>query len=162
LADSRRTPADTSRTGLARVSWTRELVQAHADDVVLAAALFKPNAAGSHELTTAAGFGQRQILKARGAYLGERIVIGATPLHVHARALFLGHRVSRAVACWPRAELCAVPICALGDTVEPVWPALLLLDRHRRALGELQVLRRDDDAWSLLTMLLRRSPSSTQ
>ena len=71
-------------------SWSRELVQARAEDVVLAAGLFKPNAPGSHEFTTSTGFGHRQILKARGAYLGERIVLGITPLHVHALAVFFG------------------------------------------------------------------------
>jgi len=161
VADSRHPPAYASHIGLTRALWMRELMQAHADDVVVAAALFKPNAAGLHELTTVDGFGQRQILKARGTYLGERIVIGVTPLHVHARALFLGHRISRAVACWPRAELRAVPIRALGDVVEPAWPALLLTDGHGRTLGELQVLQRDDEAWTLLAMLLQRSPSST-
>ena len=56
----------------AGTSWSRELVQARADDVVLAAALFKPNAAGSRELTLGAGFGQRQLLKA------GRVGVGTT------------------------------------------------------------------------------------
>jgi hypothetical protein len=149
------------RTAVHRVadaapSWQRELVQARADDVVLAASLFKPNAAGSYELTVGAGFGQRQLLKAKGAYLGERIVLGVTPLHVCAVSVLFGGRASRLVGRWPRTELRAEPVCPLGTPPEVLWPALLLTDRHRGCLAELQTLDHDDDAWRLLTLLLRR------
>jgi hypothetical protein len=137
-------------------SWQREVVQARAEDVVLAASLFKPNAVGSHELTVGAGFGQRQLLKARGAYLGERIVLGVTPLHVYALSLLFGGRVSRLVACWPRAELLAEPVCALCNAQDVLWPALLLTDRYHRCLAELQTLDHDDEAWRVLALLLRR------
>lgn len=137
-------------------SWSRELVQARADDVVLAAARFKPNAAGSRELTVGAGFGQRQLLKARGAYLGERIVVGVTPLHVYALSLVFGGRSSRLVARWPRAELRPEPVCALGNARDALWPAVLVMDRYRRCLAELQPLVHDDEAWRVLTLLLRR------
>jgi hypothetical protein len=153
-------PVDVRHVRPAGSSWSRELVQARAEDVVLAAALFKPNAAGSHEFTTSTGFGQRQILKARGAYLGERIVLGVTPLHVHALAVFLGHRASRAIACWPRVEVCIEPVAPNGNAVNPLWPALLVTNRYRKALAELQVLHSDDDAWHLFTLLLRPSSSS--
>jgi len=162
MADSRRASADPSTAHRDHPLWARELVQARADDVVLAAALFKPNAVGAHELTSVAGLGHRQMLKARGAYLGERIVLGVTALHVHAVAVFFGNRVGRSVGCWRRAELCAAPVGALGDTVEPVWPALLLTDRYRKCLAELQVLQRDDDAWHVLAMLLRRDDAFTR
>jgi hypothetical protein len=162
MADSRRASTDTSTPSRLHPLWARELVQPRADDVVLAAALFKPNAVGAHELTSVTGLGHRQLLKARGAYLGERIVLGVTALHVHAIALFLGNRIGRSVGCWPRAELCAAPVSALGDTVEPVWPALLLTDHCRRSLAELQVLRRGDDAWRVLAMLLRCDDAFTR
>jgi hypothetical protein len=97
------------------------------------------------------------MLKARGAYLGERIVLGITPLHVHALAVFLGYRVSRAVGCWPRVDLCGEPISPNGRPAELLWPALLLTNRYGKALAELQVLQHDEDAWHLLTLLLRRS-----
>ncbi len=160
MAESRRVSTDTSTATRDHPRWARELVQPRADDVVLAAALFKPNAVGSRELTSVAGLGHRQLLKARGAYLGERIVLGVTALHVHAVAVFLGNRVGRSAGCWPRAELCAAPVFALGDTVEPVWPALLLTDRYRKNVAELQVLQRDDDAWRVLALLLRSDDAS--
>lgn len=150
---------DTHRTPTSRISWPRELVQVRADDVVHAAALFKPNAAGSHELTPGAGFGHRQLLKASGAYLGERIALGATALHVHALALMFGGRASRSVACWPRDEVRAELVAARGAAIDNTWPALRLSDRQRRSLVELQALDCDDDAWELLTLLLRTNPS---
>jgi hypothetical protein len=147
------------RVGRAGVSSLRELVQARADDVVLAAALCKPNAAGLHEFSRSTGFGQRQMLKARGAYLGERIVLGVTPLHVHAVAVFLGSRISRAVACWPIVELHVEPISPNGRITALPWPAVLLTNRFGKALAELQVLQHDDDAWDLLALLLGRTTS---
>jgi hypothetical protein len=146
----------------ARTSLSRELVQAYADDVVLAAAVFKPNAAGSHELTLGAGFGHRQLLKARGAYLGEHIVLGVTALHVHALALFFGGRSSRAVACWRRVDVRSELVAPRGRDGEGLWAALLLTDCHRNNLVELQVLHSDDDAWQVMTLLLRRDPSSAR
>ena len=97
------------------------------------------------------------MLKARGAYLGERIVLGITPLHVHALTLFLGCRASRAVACWPRVDLRAEAISPNDTTTELPWPAVLLTNRFGKPLAELQVLQHDDDAWDLLTLLLRCS-----
>ena len=149
---------DAHRKPSSRVSWPRELVQVHANDVVLAAALFKPNAAGSHELTPGAGFGHRQLLKASGAYLGERIALGVTALHVHALSLMFGGRASRAVACWPRRDVRAELVTARG-AADDAWPALHLSDRQRRSVAELQSLDGDDDAWELLTLLLRSNPS---
>ena len=149
-----RATADRGHAVVTRTSWARALVQRRADDVVLAAAPFKPNAVGSCEFSSSAGFGQRQILKARGAYLGGRVLLGVTPLHVHALVLFLGHRAARAVACWPRTELEVAPIGALGNTVDLAWPALLLADRYGNVLAELQVMQRDDETWRVLALLL--------
>jgi len=149
------TPADAQPGWPSPGPLARQLVQRHADDVVLAAALCKPNAPGSHELASFAALGARQLLKARGAYLGARVALGVTALHVHALALCVGHRFVRVVGCWPRVEVYTTPICALGDTVDPVWPALLLTDARGKPHAELQVLERDDDAWELLVLLTR-------
>jgi len=141
------------------IPWPRELLQARAADVVLAAALCKPNALGSHELTSATGFGQRQILKARGVYLAERVVLGVTPLHVLALEPHFGHRAARSLGCWPRGSVRALPTDAVGDRAEPAWPAIILADDHWKLLAELQVIECDDDAWRLLAMLLQCVPS---
>lgn len=142
------------RIVVTRTSWARELVQRHADDVVLAATPFKPNAVGSSEFSSAEGFGQRQLLKASGAYLGGRVVLGVTPLHVHALVVAFGRCIARPIACWPRAELSASPIVALGDTGDLAWPALLISNRDGKVLAELQAIRRDDEAWRVLALLL--------
>jgi len=148
-------PAEADPIGPSFRSWVRELVQVHADDVVLAAALCKPNAPGSHELASFEALAQRQLLKARGAYLADTVALGVTPLHVHALGLFLGRRIVRAVGSWPRDELYATPVDALGDTRDPTWPALLLTDAYRRPHAELRLIERHDDAWDLLAMLTR-------
>ncbi len=129
------------------------LVQVYADDVVLAAGLCKPNAAGSHELGSFEALAQRQFLKARGAFLAETVALGVTPLHVHALGLFLGRRVVRTFGCWPCAELYATPVDVRGDSGDPAWPALLLTDSYGRPHAELRLLDRDDDAWELLVTL---------
>ena len=138
-------------------TWVRGLVQKRADDVVLAAALCKPNATGAHELASLEALGQRQLLKARGTYLAETVVLGITPLHVHALGLFLGRWFVRDVACWARAELCATRVAARGVPDDPDWPALLLMSNHRKPFAELQVMQRDDDARKLVALLLRPS-----
>jgi hypothetical protein len=132
----------------------RDRVQSHAVDVVYAAALFKPNAAGRNEFAGMAGFGHRQLLKARGAFLAERVLIGLTPLHIHALAVhFAGHAL-REVGCWRRGELFATAVPAVGDTALPPWPALLLTNRRGDEIAELQVAIRNDDAWTVLTQLV--------
>ena len=59
-------------------AWARELAQQHAEDVVIAASLFKPNAPGSSELSWS-GLKPRQMMKARGIYLGERTISSCRP-----------------------------------------------------------------------------------
>jgi len=126
------------------IPWPRELLQARAADVVF---------------TSATGFGQRQILKARGVYLAERVVLGVTPLHVLALEPHFGHRAARSLGCWPRGSVRALPTDAVGDRAEPAWPAIILADDHWKLLAELQVIECDDDAWRLLAMLLQCVPS---
>jgi hypothetical protein len=153
MSHSPRTQTDADRTWPTPSRWPRELVQRHADDVVLAAAICKPNAPGTHELGGFAALGQRQLLKARGAYLAERVALGVTPLNVHALALFLGRRVARVVGCWSREDLRATLVSPIGDTTDPIWPALLLTDAYGRRHAELQLLERTDDGWNLLALL---------
>jgi len=145
--------ADALYTQCDRSAW-RELVQSRAQDVVVAASLFKPNAAGSYEFTTAAGFGHRQILKADGSYFGERVILGITPLAMHALVVFFGGRVSRVVACWPRSEISAAVVPARGQASEASHTALLLRNRARNRKVELQALYDDEDTLVLIRLLL--------
>jgi hypothetical protein len=134
--------------------WAREAVQRHADDVVLTAALFKPNAPGSFDVSPA-GFGDRQLLKARGAYLGERILLGATPLDVYALVVFANGRIRHLVARWPRAGIVVSRVSAKRHRHEPrdpTWPALLITS-YGRTLAELQAIDRTDAAERLVDLL---------
>jgi hypothetical protein len=63
-------------------AWACALVQQQVDDVVLGAARCRPNAGGRFEFSSFRGFGERQLLKARGAYVGPDVVVGVTPLEV--------------------------------------------------------------------------------
>ena len=153
MSRSASTPADADPVEPPPGSWVQELVQAHADDVVLAAALCKPNAPGSHELGSFEALGRRQLLKARGVYLAETVALGITPLHVHALGLFLGRRIVREVGRWPRAEVYTTPVDAQGDTGDPLWPAFLLTDAYGKPHAELRLVERHDDSWELLAML---------
>jgi hypothetical protein len=151
--------ADALRAQRNHPSWLRELVQARAQDVVLAASLFKPNAAGSYELTTSAGFGQRQILKADGAYFGERVVLGVTPLDLHALLVFFGGRWSRTVACWPRSDIAVSPVPARGKATEASGAAVLLRNHALNRKVELQALHDDEDTQYLLRLLVACHPA---
>jgi hypothetical protein len=131
----------------------RDLAQRHADDVVYAAARFKPNAAGNHELSWG-GFGQRQLLKASGSYLAERVVLAITPLDVYAIELcFLG-RVQRVVRQWSRAAITVSAVAAHGRAADS-GSALRIENRRGRTLAEVQPLRQDAETTRLTELLLR-------
>jgi hypothetical protein len=140
-------------------AWACETVQRHADDVVLAAARCKPNAPGGFELSPS-GFGTRQLLKARGAYLGERVLLGLTPLHLYAVELLVGGRIRRVVARSARADL-AVEIVAANrsrrETGDQRRPALLISRRDGWPFAEVQVVEPDADSERLVALLLSGS-----
>lgn len=135
-------------------SVTREVVQRRAEDVVLAAALFKPNAPGNFDVSPA-GFGDRQLLKARGAYLGERVLLGVTPLDVYALVVFANGRIRHLVARWARDDIVVSRVPAKRHRREPrdpTWPALVV-SSYGRALAELQAVDRTVDAERLVDLL---------
>jgi hypothetical protein len=137
--------------------WTYEIVRRRSDDVVVAAAIFKPNAPGDFSLSLG-GFGDRQMLKACCAYLGERILLGVTPLHVHAIEVFGGARFSRTVARWPRDDVAVTAVPARrgrGSNEDPSWPAMLICRRSGRPLAELQAFRREPSAERVVDLLVR-------
>ena len=135
--------------------WARAVVQRHADDVVVAAARFKPNAAGRFDLSPA-GFGQRAILKSQGAYLAERLLVGVTPLHVHVVRLVFGGRLARPAERWERDEIDVVPVPSHGRELDPVGLALRVARRTGRPLAELQPLHRDRETERVVDLLLSR------
>jgi hypothetical protein len=134
-------------------AWAVEIAQQHADDVVLAAALFKPNAAGNCELSWS-GWKSRQIMKARGTYLGERVVLALTPIDVYAVELVFWGRVHRTIRRWARSDLFVSMVVTRGREPDPRWPALLIASRRGRLLAEVQALIRDNDAERVGGLLL--------
>jgi hypothetical protein len=137
-------------------TWACETVQRHADDVVLAAGMFKPNAPGRFCLSPS-GFGDRQLLTARGAVLGERLLLGVTPLDLYAIDLILGGRLGRLVARWSRDDLVVQMVAAKRgrrDAADPLWPALLISLRTGIPSAEVQVVERDSDSERLVALLL--------
>src|SRR5262245_11078472 len=131
----------------------RELAQRHADDVVYAAARFKPNAAGNHELSWG-GFGQRQILKAGGAYIAERVILAITPLEIYAIEVFLLARVQRVARRWSRAGISVSCVPARGRPMHSDWPALRIETATGRSLVEVQALHRDVETTRVINLLL--------
>ena len=135
-------------------AWARALVQQRVDGVVLGAARCRPNVCGRYELSSFRGFGERQLLKARGAYLGPDVVVGVTPLEVCVVELACFGRFRRRTSCWRRSdiEVRQVTPCGCADP-EVAWPAALVVDRRERELAELRVAHEDQDSWLLLALL---------
>jgi len=61
--------------------WACTPVQQQVDDVVLGAARRRANARGRFEFSSVRGFGERQLLKARGAYVAPDVVVAGVPTH---------------------------------------------------------------------------------
>jgi hypothetical protein len=133
--------------------WARELAQRHAEDVVLAAALFKPNAAGNWNLSWG-GFGQRQKLKAAGVYLAERVLLAVTPLDLYVVELLLQGQIHRTIRQWPRTDLRTAAVTAEGRTHNPRFPALLIANRTGRLLAEVQPVHLGPDTVEVLKLLI--------
>ena len=126
-----------------------DLAQSRCDDVVLAASTFKPNAAGRVELGGWRGFQDRQLLKGRGAYLGERVLVAVTTLEIVALALVpIGFGRNR--LAWKRSEVVARAVVARTNPTEIPLPAFVLGGRGRGRRIELAALTDDESTASVL------------
>jgi hypothetical protein len=133
-----------------------DLAQAHCDDVVLAASTFKPNAAGRAELTGWRAFSDRQLLKGRGAYLGERVLVAVTTVEVVAIAhtpISFGRRR----LAWKRQDLVARAVAPKTQGCEVPLPAFVLAGRGRTPHIELAALADDEPTASVLGHLFTAS-----
>jgi hypothetical protein len=128
-----------------------ELAQPRCVDVVVAAARFKPNAAGSFELASLRAVKDRQLLKADAAYLAERILIAVTPLHVFAFALGPISWARRNGIAWSRSELVVRSTPVKGDATTA--SAFLMTDRTGCPRLELASLSDDPDTMRVLDLL---------
>jgi hypothetical protein len=137
-----------------------DLAQAHCDDVVIAASTFKPNAAGRAELGGWRGIKDRQLLKGRSAYLGERVLLAVTTLEIVAIALgpigFGRHRLA-----WKRSDVLARAVRPKTNPAEIPLPAFLVGGRGRAARIELAALTDDESTASVLGHLFTANDYDT-
>ncbi len=127
----------------------REIAQARCDDVVLAAAAFGPNAMGRRELSSLRGMTQRQVLKSRGSFLADRVVLAVTPLEVVAIALGPLSSRFRETLRFEREDLV---IRGLVSNIGDHRPAFAIVGRGGAHL-ELAVLAHDDNTRAVLRLL---------
>jgi hypothetical protein len=148
-------PAPSGQTKLVEIAQTR------VPDVVLAAGLFKPNAGGRHELSLS-GFTQRQLLKGKGCYHGERLVVAVTPLDVVTFELGRWWGV-RAELRWSRSSMIVRRVATQGSSDDREWPAFRLSGAGGLPAVELVIRHRDENAAAVMQLLgLRSRPAGRQ
>jgi hypothetical protein len=131
-----------------------DVAQPRCDDVVIAAAAFGPNAAGRRELSTLRGMSQRQMLKSRGAYLADRVLLAVTPLEVIAMALGPVSSRFREVLRWRRDAMLVRAIESNVGAGRACRPAFLIAGLGAPRL-ELAPLGGDENTNSVLRLLFR-------
>jgi hypothetical protein len=107
------------------------VAQRWCDDEVLAAAYVKPNAPGRFELDGLEAISSRQLLKGRGVYFCERVLLAVTSVEVVAIAADLWSILFARRMVWRRSELAAVTVGS-RDGARPGAPGLLLTRRNAR------------------------------
>ena len=98
---------------------TCDLAQPFCDDVVQVAGFFTPNAPGGGGLAANDALDERGLLRLRGAYLAERVLLAVTPLEVVAIAFGPGAREHLQRVVWRRSELVAQLIPSSADGPGP-------------------------------------------
>jgi hypothetical protein len=128
-----------------------DVAQRWCDDEVLAAAYVKPNGPGRFELDGLGAIASRQLMKGRGVYFCERILLAVTSVEVVAIAADLWSVVFARRMVWKRTELAAAAVGS-ADGSRPDAPALLLTRRNARPA--LEVIGLGDDG-PMRTVLAR-------
>ena len=109
-------------------------------------ALFQPNAPSGGELRGPSALADRQLLKAQGQYLAERVALVIDSERVSAWPTWLGRIARHPLRTWFRDEVFALPVPAAG-TWSGSWPAFALVDAARfRVVADLRAVV--DDAAS--------------
>jgi hypothetical protein len=125
-------------------------VQALVDDVVVAAAAFRPNTRrvlGPHPLAA---------LRERYDHIGasaRRLFLAVTPLELYAFALTPWSHLGPPIGRWHRDELQVSALTARGQPCGTRWPAMLVADGTGKQLFEVQADPASTEA-ELLTDLL--------
>ena len=122
------------------------------DDEVLAAAYVKPNAPGRFELDGFEAIASRQLMKGRGVYFCERILLAVTPIEVVAIAADLWSILFARRMVWRRSELAAITVGSC-DGDRPGAPGLLLTQRNARPALEVIGLGGDGPMRTVLERL---------
>jgi hypothetical protein len=130
-----------------------EIAQQFCDDVVFAAAWFKPNAPGRWELSSFRALGERQLLKSRAAYFAERILVAVTPLQVVAIAMDMTAIFRNRFRVWPRDELAVQLIPSRVDPRVPSGDAVRLSRGNWFPRLEIAPLVDDRESWAVLDQL---------
>jgi hypothetical protein len=122
------------------------------DDEVLAAAYVKPNGPGRFELDGFDAIASRQLMKGRGVYFCERILLAVTSVEVVAIAAALWSILVARRMVWKRSELAAATVGS-RDGSRPAAPALLLARRNARPALEVIGLGGDGPMRTVLERL---------
>ena len=140
---------------LADGSRSREQLQAEVPDVVLAAAVFQPNALGRSELGSLRGLQHRQLLKGEARYLGERLLVGVTPLEVCITVLWW-RRVPSPWARWrwPRAEVLCSPVRTWGTDLRSGVAAVRLERADGRPIADVRPVEVGGESDEVIHLLL--------
>ena len=116
-------------------------------------AVFQPNAPGGGEFRGCSAFGHRQLLKASGLYLAERVVIAVGSTEVALWPLLPGGFAGRSIGRWSSDRVLAFRVPATGGD-EPAWPAFVLVDiGNARLLAELRAVRHDRPSEQVIRLL---------
>ena len=136
-------------------NWACEAAQPHVPDIVLAAGLFQPNAVGRFELSSFAGFQQRQLLKSRGTTVWERMLLAITPIELLAVEVLMGSVLCPVKLHWPLSSVRARPVRPKRRSPDLEWPGVRL-ERvaSGRVIAELRVVHHDDSSLQLLDRLI--------
>ncbi|MCU1457965.1 MAG: hypothetical protein JWL73_2057 [Actinomycetia bacterium] len=132
-----------------------DLAQSQCDDIVLAAGVFKPNAPGRTELSGFRALSERQLLKSRGAFFVERMLLAVTPIDVVAIALGPVSIWHPRRLLWKRSTLRATRIPAVAETFRPFEVALCLPRADGSPRLEVARYADDDGAWDVIERLTR-------
>jgi hypothetical protein len=130
-----------------------EIAQRFCDDVVLAVSCFKPNAPGRRELGSLRAMSERQLLKSRGSYFAERVLLAVTPLEVVAIAMDLFAVGGTRRRVWKRSELRVQTIPSRAET-HVDGPALLLSCLGSFPVIEIAPIADDDATFAVMENLL--------
>jgi hypothetical protein len=131
-----------------------DIAQPRCDDVVHAAAVFAPNACGRRELSCIRGMSERQLLKSRGAYYAERVLVAITPIEIMLFALGPISSRFRAPLRLRRADVVVTPLQSRRRGASRDRLAFAIGRRYAGTHLELAPITGDDNTLDVFRRLL--------